>query len=121
MKFLSVALMCLLGAVTGGAADQSYVGAVAQANGAAAWRYLLILRDNGNAILRTAKTSRSNSIENGTWTTTEVGTISLQFKNRDGEPRGLPLVMKSTGTHLMPVSWDESDWGAGAPPKLRRD
>lgn len=121
MKFLSVALLCLLGSVTGWAADQSYVGAVAQTDGAADWRYLLILRDNGNAILRTAKSSRTNSIENGTWSKTDAGEISLQFRNRDGEPRGLPLVMRSTGTHLMPVSWDEAGWGPGAPPKLRRD
>ncbi|WP_438480999.1 hypothetical protein [Oleiharenicola lentus] len=120
MKLVRVILLGLVMTVSAWAGEQSYTGVSAQADGLAAWRFSLVLRDNGGATLRTVKSSFSNTIENAVWTKTESGDISVQFVRTNGRPRGEPLVMKNADGRLTPLTWDKANWGDATPPSLKR-
>lgn len=117
MKPLCAALG-LLFFVAAARADTTYSGESERESGPA-WHHTLILKDNGSAIFRTIKSQRSGAMENGVWTKTAAGDLSVQFLNRRQEPRGAPVVWRLTGGQWLPVSWDKADWGGETPPKLR--
>lgn len=127
MKELSwifrAALFLGLALLTGGlarAGEEIYSGVIAQPAGVAAWQLKLALRDNGSAVLNTARSSLDRTIENAVWKKTSDGGISVQFLNRSARPIGAPLVMKREGDEFVAVSWDRATWGEAGPPRLRK-
>lgn len=121
-RWRAVALLALalLTGIAARAGEEIYRGTLPQPDGVAAWQVELVLRDNGSAVLRTAKTSIDRTIINAVWKKTEDGGITVQFLNRSARPRGLPLVMKREGEYFVAVSWEPATWGEAGPPRLRK-
>lgn len=114
-------LILWLGATVGMiAAERSYVGEGVQA-GAKGWRYTLTLHEQGRAVLRTVKSPQRQMMESAVWTRTDAGDLSLQFLNRERQPRGEPLVWREAAGRLTPLTWDKAEWGEAGPPVLRGD
>lgn len=114
-----ILLILLLGATAGlAAADRSFAGDAMRPH-AKSWRYTLTLHEKGRAVLRTVKSPQSNVMEQARWTLTEAGEISVQFLNRDGRPRGEPLVWREAAGQLTALTWDKAEWGEIGPPSLR--
>lgn len=113
-----LALVLLAGSLAR-AGEEIYAGVIPQSDGVAAWQVELVLRDNGSAVLRTAKSSIDRTIVNGVWKKSEDGGFSVQFLNRSARPVGAPLVMKREGDYFVAVSWEKATWGEAGPPKLR--
>ena len=112
--------LALLAGSAARAGEEIYRGTLPQPDGVAAWQVELVLRDNGSAVLRTAKSSIDRTIVNGVWKKSEDSGFSVQFLNRSARPVGAPLVMKREGDYFVAVSWEKATWGEAGPPRLRK-